>query len=225
MKKLFCIIAAIVLVFGMTVSAEESKVTVIGMSATVGKLVDLRISLAGNTGLDSLTLDLKYDSSALLMYEICDTGLLKGAHHGYNEEAEGFRLCWTEGGSADGPIAIITFMVTGNAEAGSYVVTALSEDVSVIEGFVKVCEDTPGDVTGDGVLDTEDAEAISEYAAGWSETEVTLDSGDINGDGKVNLLDAIIVARNAAGKVGYIIDEEWEKAEDTNLTEHDYDEE
>lgn len=229
MKKLFCIITVIILILGTVqgigASEEGGKVTVVGMSATKGNLVDLRISLSGNAGIDSLTLDFSYDSSALLMYGITDTGVLEGAYHGYNEEAECFRLSWTDGGNGNGTIAVITFMVKENAEAGRYPVTAVSEEVSVSGGFIKVCEETPGDVTSDGERDEDDINAISEYAAGWSGAEVSGNSGDINGDEKVNLLDAIIIARNIAGKAGYSIDIERDEIDTASIVEHDEDEE
>lgn len=224
MKKLLCITAALILAFGMTVSAGESKVNIIGMSGQKGNLVDLRISLSGNTGIDSLSLDLSYDDSALLMYEVKDAELLEGAYHGYSEEAEGFRLCWTGGGSGNGTLAVITFMITDAAKAGSYPITAASEDVTVTGGFIKVAEAAPGDVTGDGKTDEDDMEYISKATADWKGFSDPGASGDINGDGRVNLLDAIIIARSLRGENGYTVDAVRESIEEILPVEHDCEE-
>ena len=58
----------------------------------------------------------------------------------------------------------------------------------------------PGDVNGDGKLNTRDARALLRYIAGLiSETEIDLAAADFNGDGKVNTRDARAILRHIAG--------------------------
>ena len=209
----------------MSVSASDAGVYVIGTSGQIGNLVDVRISLSGNEELESLELNLIYDSTALLMYKVEDTGVLNGAFHGYNSDAESFQLCWQEGGTAKGTVAVITFLITEASEEKSYSIKVSDGDEVLAEGFVNVMCNTPGDVNDDGNTDMEDSLYISEYAVGNGSASSIVDEGDINGDGKINLLDAMIIARYAADYEGFVIDGEREEIEEAPMVENDGDEE
>ena len=56
-----------------------------------------------------------------------------------------------------------------------------------------------GDVDGNGVVDSDDAELLAEYFAGWPEMELNLAAADMDGDGTVTRRDAMVLARKAAG--------------------------
>ena len=51
----------------------------------------------------------------------------------------------------------------------------------------------PADTTGDGQVNTADAELIYSYLLGTADEEVTLEQVDVNGDGTVNTLDVVAV--------------------------------
>jgi len=61
----------------------------------------------------------------------------------------------------------------------------------------------PGDVDGDGDVDSNDADLIAQYFAGWPEEEPGDDfhhaAADMDGDGTVSRRDAMVLARKAAG--------------------------
>jgi len=61
----------------------------------------------------------------------------------------------------------------------------------------------PGDVDGDGDVDSNDADLIAKYFAGWPEEEPGDDfhhaAADMDGDGTVSRRDAMVLARKAAG--------------------------
>ena len=222
MKRIFLAIMAIAVIISMitisSVFAVGQNIELHGTSATIGMLADMRVVLSGSEEISELTLKFSYDSSALIMYDVKDMGILGNPCHGYSEEDECFVLSW-EGGSGNGTLAIITFMVTGNAEVGRYSVTVASDDEEVASGYITVTEEAVGDVDGDGELSEEDAVALSKKAANWNDFDVLGNSGDVNGDGKVNLLDALIIARNAAKLSGYTINSETEDVSSPEMIE------
>lgn len=218
-------ILALSLFTAMSVWANDAGVYIIGTSGQKGNLVDVRISLSGNEELDSLELNLLYDREALLMYNIEDMGVLEGAFHGYNSDAESFQLCWQEGGTAKGTVAVITFLITEASEEKSYSIKVSDGEEVLAEGFVNVMSNTPGDVNNDGNTDMDDSVYISEYAVGNEGASSMVNEGDINGDGKINLLDAMIIARYAADYEGFVIDGERDEIEESPIVENDGDEE
>ncbi len=62
----------------------------------------------------------------------------------------------------------------------------------------QLVSDVPGDVNGDGAVDTADAAAIFGYASGAA-AEIDETAADVNGDGKINNRDALLLFRRAAG--------------------------
>ena len=60
----------------------------------------------------------------------------------------------------------------------------------------------PGDLSGDGVLDSTDVLALTRYFAGYGTTP-SLAAADIDGNGKITRRDAMILARTVAGWDGY----------------------
>ena len=50
-----------------------------------------------------------------------------------------------------------------------------------------------GDVTGDGVVDTNDVIAISRHITGTADTTFNKDAADTNDDGKINIVDVAAI--------------------------------
>ena len=57
----------------------------------------------------------------------------------------------------------------------------------------------PGDVNGDGAVDTSDAVLILRYALGYQDEGFNVLYGDLNGDGFVDTSDAVLALRRALG--------------------------
>ncbi len=205
MRKVFCVLMAIILAMGYTavISASGSYISISGSSGKRGSFVDVRINVKGEC--EELTVVPVYDKEAFLLYEVKDLETLSGAHHGKNRETGKYQLTWENGGNADGTVAILTFLITESAEIKSYDISATAEGFEVTGGYIGVTEEAPGDVTEDGILDEEDIENIRKHSANWSGI-FAVTSGDVNGDGSVNLADAVMIARSASGWQGYLID-------------------
>lgn len=56
----------------------------------------------------------------------------------------------------------------------------------------------PGDINGDGAVNSNDAVLLTRYLAKWN-VEIDTDAGDCNGDGVVNLIDSILLAQYLDG--------------------------
>lgn len=90
-------------------------------------------------------------------------------------------------------VSVENGIVTGIAE-GSADITARSEDGEASAvcavNVIKPAEERY-DLNSDGICDIKDAELISRYLAGHTDTGLTLVSADVNGDGKVNSRDTV----------------------------------
>ncbi len=197
MKKIFCLIITALLLFSVSMAADVS-VTAIGGSGMVGTKVDLRLFIE-NDGINPLVLDVTYDKTALLLYDIEDEDL-ENSDHGKVEDA--YQLFWEDG--EDVKTVVLTFLVKPEAAAGSYSVNVVSGEILKATANILVTEEDIKDVNGDTEVDSSDADYLAKYvvkAEGY--TESISPKGDVNGDGVVNLLDAICLARSVEGLSGY----------------------
>lgn len=197
MKKIFCVLIAILLMLtsAFAALAADESVTAIGGSGCAGTLVDVRLITEG-----SEILDVTYDTDALLLYDIIDNDSENGNHG--RVEGGAYRLSWTEGASEN--LVVLTFMIKPGTEEGSYAVTVKSGDVTKATANVLVTEEDIKDVNGDEDVDEDDATYIANHVVkkdGYAES--ISPKGDVNGDGVVNLLDAICLARSVEGLSGY----------------------
>ena len=57
---------------------------------------------------------------------------------------------------------------------------------------------TPGDMNGDGEINSIDAVLLAQRLAGW-DVELDVSAADCNGDGEINAIDAVLLAQYIAG--------------------------
>lgn len=105
----------------------------------------------------------------------------------------------------------IDYVVVGTVAytaAGQY--TCYVRGIYNYSGLVQcqytVADKKPGDVNGDGVVDTLDRMVLSRYLANWDEYDeasINITAADVNGDGVVDTLDRMVLNRYLANWDGY----------------------
>lgn len=114
---------------------------------------------------------------------------------------------YTVASLTDGVIGRLTFRVNADAAPGVYVVEPVLKSGSVtVKGTLtfrieekQSTDRVPGDVNGDGNVNSRDALAILKYASG-QEVSIILANADVNADGNINSRDALAVLKYASGQ-------------------------
>lgn len=199
------------------VQEDQPYIIVSSRNATVGEVVMVKISLQDNPGVTSVRINVAYDSNLLTLQSIVYNTEMGGQGmqpESYDNLNGNVTVYWTDGLSdyhGDGLFATLTFIVSDSAVAGqstSIAVTYEEEDIyNANETNVTfICENstltfveyTPGDVNGDGIMNSKDVTRLMRYLAGW-DVEVNECALDINGDGVVNTKDTTRLMRYLAG--------------------------
>ncbi len=107
----------------------------------------------------------------------------------------------------DGVIGKLTFRVNDDAAPGVYTLEPYKKSGSVIVKGVftfkieekQTSDRVPGDVNGDGKVNSRDALSIIKYASG-QDVNINLNNADVNADGKINSRDALAIMKYASGQ-------------------------
>ncbi len=184
--------------------SEDGSIIVSTAKARAGSNVTVDISLKDNPGVSAITLAIAYDTDKLELVGHEDGGLTGWV--------VAKRAVWTSSGadnSYNGVILSLTFKVKDGVEDGTIPVTVSysSGDIgnndeeslfpSVVAGGVTVFSVLPGDINGDGNVNSLDLIRLKKYIA--DDTTELVGSGDVNGDGNVNSLDLIRLKKYIAG--------------------------
>ena len=184
--------------------SEDGSIIVSTAKARAGSNVTVDISLKDNPGVSAITLAIDYDTDKLELVSSEDGGLT-----GWFVAK---KAVWTSSGadsSYNGVILSLTFKVKEGVEDGMIPVTVSysSGDIgnndeeslfpSVVAGGVTVFSVLPGDINGDGNVNSLDLIRLKKYIA--DDTTALVGSGDVNGDGNVNSLDLIRLKKYIAG--------------------------
>lgn len=109
---------------------------------------------------------------------------------------------------ADGMVGKLTFQVNANAAAGTYTVEvyrkAGSGEVTGSVTFeVKESQTSgdrlPGDVNGDGEVDSVDSLIVLKYSVGQDVT-IILENADVNADGEIDSIDSLMILKYSVGQ-------------------------
>lgn len=109
---------------------------------------------------------------------------------------------------ADGVVGKLTFQVNANAAAGTYTVEvyrkAGSGEVTGSVTFeVKESQTSgdrlPGDVNGDGEVDSVDSLIVLKYSVGQDVT-IILENADVNADGEIDSIDSLMILKYSVGQ-------------------------
>ncbi len=140
-KKILTIILCLsmLFIFAVPVSASATasiRVMSVG-EAVVGSIVNVPIVLEENSGFVSLSVKVLFDSSALTLETVTDTGKLIGGYfEGYYDSP--YYLVWendiaTKNNTYTGEIAILQFRVNEDATPGTYRVEIIMDDDGAID--------------------------------------------------------------------------------------------
>lgn len=171
-----------------------------------GTEVTIPVILTENPGVAALDLQIVYDTTRLELTGYSNAGLTGWAVG----VGGGERAVWVslENATSTGTILNLKFTVLDGAEDGFAEVTITDmlavncdEEVltfSVTAGGVNVVERIPGDVTGDGKVNSMDMLRLIKYLNGL-DVAVVSGSVDINGDGKESIMDLIRLMKYLSG--------------------------
>ena len=114
---------------------------------------------------------------------------------------------YTVASLTDGVIGRLTFRVNGDAAPGVYAVEPVLKSGSVtVRGTLtfrieekQSTNRVPGDVTGDGTVNTADFLRLGKYLAGWDNISINFSNTDVNGDGQVTTVDFLRLGKKLAG--------------------------
>lgn len=172
-----------------------SLLSVSGRTAKAGGTVSVTISLANNPGIAALAFRVSYPKGAMTL-ESAVAGELFGSAT-LNTSTGMFLFDNADDVTENGTLLTLTFKVSDMAALGEYRISvemiscnnAAEERVVICGGQanIEVRDILPGDVNGDGVVDTLDITRLRRYLA---EESVDLFPGaDMNGDGVVDIED------------------------------------
>ena len=174
--------------------------------ATHGKEVLIPISISQNPGFAGINVKIDYDKTRLQLIGSDDTaGLDWTVNTGDNAGAV---MVSTRNYTKDGEILLLKFKVLEDAPDGFAKVSLFNADVLSIDektvsvtlssGGVEVITRLPGDVTGDGVIDTRDALRLKKHLAGM-DAPIVWQNADVTGDNSVTLADLLRLMKYLAG--------------------------
>ena len=174
--------------------------------ATHGKEVLVPISISQNPGFAGINVKIDYDKSRLQFIGSDDTaGLGWTVNTGDNAGAV---MVSTKNYTKNGEILLLKFKVLEDAPDGFAKVSLFNVDVLTIDekpvsvtlssGGVEVITRLPGDVTGDGVIDTRDALRLKKHLAGL-DAPIVWQNADVTGDNDVTLADLLRLMKYLAG--------------------------
>lgn len=173
------------------------------VSGAPGLPVEVPVHLSGAQGLGSASLTVTYDPKVVTLSEARNGAIARSQLTWRHDAAAGIlvMLLTTSlptGLSGDGAVAVLTFTAKEGA-VGQVSPLALGIKSAVHADGTQAALDpssgtfrngVPGDVNGDGKVDTSDYDRLASYLVGDEVTIVALNA-DLNGDGKVTDADAV----------------------------------
>ena len=176
------------------------------MVATHGKEVLVPISISQNPGFAGINVKIDYDKTRL---QFIGSGDIAGLDWTVNTgDNAGAVMVSTKNYTKNGEILLLKFKVLEDAPDGFAKVSLFNVDVLTIDekpisvtvssGGVEVITRLPGDVTGDGVIDTRDALRLKKHLAGM-DAPIVWQNADVTGDNDVTLADLLRLMKYLAG--------------------------
>lgn len=225
--KQFKKVLAILLTVLMIVSAAPlsafaadpatGKIIVESKSVLSGDTVEVNVVIQDNPGILGATLAFSYDKSLTLVAASAGEafGALVMTRPG--KFTSPCQFVW-DGESLspedikDGVILTLTFAVSDEAVVGSDLAVNISYrngdivdanlrplTVEVVSGKLSVIDYIPGDVNGDGIVNSTDVILMRRHIAGGYDQSINALAADVNADGIVNSTDVILLRRYIAG--------------------------
>lgn len=204
---------------------NAAVVSVVPVRGKAGQTVEIAVTLENNPGFADLGIEISYDTGVMQLTNVTPNNAVGGNFTTSQQLTDlPYMFEWVEGtenNTFTGTLVTLTFQIKDSAELGSYPVTVSyykgkygnnidGEDVNYnqngsrvpiiyVNGSVTVYSYTPGDLNGDGRINSKDAIYLLRYIAGWELDGLVEDALDVNGDGKINSKDAVHLLRYIAG--------------------------
>ncbi len=198
-------------------TGSETKISVNDTFAASGTEVSVDVIIENNPGILGMTLKLEYDDEyATLMSVVNGEALSAMTFTAPKSLQSGCNLQWDaefvdDEDIIDGVVATLTFEISEEAPSNKEIAISLSYDngaiidndlnpisVSLSSGTIKILDYTPGDLNGDGTINSTDVVYLRRYIAGYDIT-IKEAAGDVNDDGLLNSTDVVFIRRFIAG--------------------------
>ncbi len=186
-------------------------------NAVLGNTISVSLRLKNNPGITSMRVVVEYDTEWMVLTNV-EYNAAMGGQSILPENVSAVNgkliLYWADGFknySEDGLFAKLTFNVSADAPEKSTTnmqVSYLPDDIYNVDeenvtffvsgGNITFINYIPGDINGDGVVNTKDTTRLMRYLAGW-DVEVNEYALDVNGDGVVNTKDTTRLMQYLAG--------------------------
>lgn len=204
---------------------NAAVVSVVPVRGKAGQTVEIAVTLENNPGFADLGIEISYDTGVMQLTNVTPNNAVGGNFTTSQQLTDlPYMFEWVEGtenNTFTGTLVTLTFQIKDSAELGSYPVTVsyykgkfgnnidgvdvnYDQDdnrvpIIYVNGSVTVYSYTPGDLNGDGRINSKDAIYLLRYIAGWELDGLVEDALDVNGDGKINSKDAVHLLRYIAG--------------------------
>lgn len=185
------------------------KIVVGEVKGRAGEIVEVPVTIVNNPGFAAFDIFITYEKSVMELNNIKMSGLVSSGMSAPNANEGIVSFMALADIINDGELFTLEFVIKESAPDGSYAVSvsgnaynSQKETVNIIfeEGLVKVVSVEPGDVDGNGTINSLDAMRILQCSAKMLKVEELEypEAADFDGNGLVNSLDAMLTLRKAA---------------------------
>ena len=192
--------------------------------ARPGNTVQMRLMLDKNPGFANLSLVIGYDTDIMTLTEV--ENKVSGAEYTASQKltANPYMMTWNNGTSnctATGTLATLTFQIKDTAAYGVYPISVsfykgnqgtYKDGVNVnydqsrnalplvyVGSSAEIRSYIPGDISGDGRVDSRDVLTLLRHLSGWDGIAVVEEALDVNGDGESDFQDVTDLLQYIAG--------------------------
>ena len=182
------------------VGEDVPQIIIENKTAAAGETVTVNLSVKNNPGFNAASIKIDYDTTRL---RLIGAELSEEFSNGTNVSYDNLPyLTFVRGSNIDSDtnMLTLTFEVLGAAVDGDAYITLLyeagnisnidEEDINfeIVDGKITVTDYLPGDINGDGNVNTKDLTRLLKYI-NHEDVDCTEQALDVNGDGKVNTKD------------------------------------
>lgn len=192
--------------------------------ARPGNTVQVRLMLDENPGFANLSLVIGYDADVMTLTKV--ENKVSGTEHTESQKltANPYMLTWNSGTqncTASGTLAILTFQIKNTAAYGMHPISVsfykglqgtYKDGVNVnydqsrnalplvyVGSSAEIRSYIPGDINGDGHVDSRDVLNLLRHLSGWKGITVVEEALDVNGDGENDFRDVTALLQYIAG--------------------------
>ena len=192
---------------------KTPKIVVGEVKGRAGETVEVPVNFVNNRGFASGDIIVSYDKNVMELKDVKKSDLLSAALFtpNVNNGMIGF-VAGIKDITESGELFVLEFKIKEDAKDGSYSISLSGKinnekgsavDLVFEDGLLKIVSVEPGDVTGDGIINSVDAMFILQYSVGLigPENLVCPEAADYNNDSIVNSLDAMLTLQKSVGMI------------------------